>query len=100
MIIENYYYPDHIIWRKDFTVAIEIKRYTGSGTTLQQVIGQSVIYSQQYGFVVVYIADVTKEGSLAKHLNSSHLDKQDERLLSELWWYHNTAIVCRKTKEL
>ena len=94
------YYPDHIIWRKDFTVAIEIKRYTGLGTTLQQVIGQSVIYSQQYGFAVVYIGDVTEEGKLAKHLNSKSLDMRDELLLSELWWYHNTAIVCRKTKEI
>ena len=96
----HYYYPDHIIWRRDFTMAIEVKRYTGSSATLQQIIGQSVIYSQTYGFVIVYIADVTEEGSLARHLNSQPLDRQDEVLLSELWWYHNTAIVCRKTKEL
>jgi hypothetical protein len=94
------YYPDHIIWRNDFTIAIEIKRYTGSSSTLQQIIGQSVIYSQSYGFVIVYIADVTEEGNLAKHLNSNPLDKQDDILLRELWWYHNTAVVCRKTKEV
>jgi len=40
------YYPDHIIWKNDFTIALDVKRYDGKSSALQQVIGQLVIYSQ------------------------------------------------------
>ena len=93
------YYPDHIIWRNDLTVAFEVKRYTGSSSTLQQIIGQSVIYTQWYGFVVVFIADVTEQGALANRLNANPLHEDDEWLLSQLWWFHNTRVVCRQVKE-
>lgn len=93
------YFPDHIVWRNDFTVAFEVKRYTGSSSTLQQIIGQSIIYTQWYGFVVVFIADVTEQGTLANRLNADPLHKDDQWLLSQLWWFHNTSVVCRRVKE-
>lgn len=93
------YYPDHIIWKNDFTVAVEVKRYIGHSSTLQQIIGQSVIYSQWYGFALVFIADSTSEGVLARRLDETTLNEDDEWLLSQLWWYHNTTVVCRRVQE-
>jgi len=93
------YYPDHIVLKNDFSIAIEVKRYTGQSSILQQVIGQSMIYSQRYGFVLAFIADVTKDGCLAQQIHREEQAINDEFLHSELWWYHNTAIVCRHVKE-
>jgi hypothetical protein len=94
------YYPDHVISRRGFTIAIEVKRYNNHSSTLRDTVGQAVIYSQAYGFVIVFIADVTKKGTLARHLNVERLDERDEQLLSELWWYHNTLVACRRVKEV
>lgn len=93
------YFPDHIILKRDFSIAIEVKRYTGQSSVLQQVVGQSVIYAKRYGFVIAFIADVTKEGNLAKQMNAKEQPDNDVWLLGELWHYHNTAVVCRHVRE-
>lgn len=93
------YYPDHIVLRQDFSVALEIKRYTGQSSVLQQVIGQSVIYAKRYGFVIAFIADVTPEGNLAKQIHAEEQPLNEGWLMSELWWYHNTVVVCRHVRE-
>lgn len=93
------YYPDHIILKRDFSVAFEVKRYTGQSSILQQVVGQSVIYAKRYGFVIAFIADVTEEGNLARQLQSEEQPLNEDWLLSELWWHHNTAVVCRHVRE-
>jgi hypothetical protein len=93
------YYPDHIIWRGDLSIAVEVKRYTGQSSVLQQVIGQSIIYAKRYGFVLAFIADVTREGMLARNLHAETQELNDYVLMQELYWYHNTFIVCRHVKE-
>ena len=95
----HHYYPDHIILKRDFSVALEVKRYTGQSSVLQQVVGQSVIYAKRYGFVIAFIADVTPKGSLAKQIHAEEQPLNDDWLMSELWWYHNTAVVCRHVHE-
>jgi hypothetical protein len=99
-IAHHRYFPDHIIKHGDFTIALEVKRYTGQSSIMQQVIGQSIIYSQRYGFTVAFIADVTKEGQLAAKMNAELQPDNDFYLQSELWHFHNTIVVCRHVKEI
>ena len=40
-----------------------------------------------------------KDGYLAEHVQREEQAINDEFLHNELWWYHNTAIVCRHVKE-
>jgi hypothetical protein len=93
------YYPDHAIVRNDFSIAVEVKRYTGQSSIMQQVVGQSVIYSMRYGFVLVFVADTTEQGLLAQKLHPDRLYENDLALQSELWHFHNTLIVCRHVRE-
>lgn len=93
------YFPDHIVLKNGFSIAIEVKRYTGQSSILQQVVGQSVIYAKRYGFVIAFIADVTEAGNLAKQIHADEQPENESWLLSELWWYHNTVVVCRHVRE-
>jgi hypothetical protein len=94
------YYPDHIVRRDDLTIALEIKRYTGQSSVLHQVIGQSVIYAQKYGFVIAFIADETRSGRLAQVLNGGSLPADETKILANLWEHHNVKVVCRHVEEV
>lgn len=93
------YYPDHIIWRGDLTVAVEVKRYRSDSDTLLQIIGQSIIYAQAYSFVLGFIADATPDGHLAKRVNNLSQDTAEKILCRGLWEHHNIMIVCRHVRE-
>lgn len=90
-------YPDHAIWYKDWTIAVEVKLYNGQSSILQQAIGQAMIYAQRYGFIIIFIVDATPDGRLAQSFSedAAHKYRNEELLRNKLWKYHNIEIVCR-----
>ena len=65
-------------------IAVEVKR-VGSGSALREGIGQALVYSVKYDFVVVLAIDVTPDGGLKSSMNAP----LERSFLELLWERHN-----------
>ena len=76
--------PDFVVRLKDFTVAVEVKRGS-NGQSIREGIGQSIVYSMRYDYVVYLFIDCTPDKKLKESLN----EVDETWLLDELWKNHN-----------
>lgn len=70
--------------RKELRIAIEIKK-GDSGTALRSGIGQAIVYSTQFDFVVYFFVD----SSPGFDIKSSFTAKKENELIQSLWYNYN-----------
>ena len=73
---------DHI------SVAIEVKRGF-NGASIREGIGQSMVYSTYYDFVVYLFIDTNKDKSIRKSLGNP----PEQQFIKTLWDNHNIKFV-------
>ena len=77
--------PDSVLSiKKDLRIAIEIKK-GDSGAALRAGIGQALVYSTQFDFVIYFFVDI----SPGFDIKSSYSGKKERELINSLWTYHN-----------
>ncbi|MBN2017313.1 MAG: hypothetical protein JW794_04175 [Candidatus Cloacimonetes bacterium] len=76
--------PDAILELRDIRIAFEIKKGE-KGNSIRSGIGQSIVYSTQYDFVLYFFVDTTPGCDIN---SSKHGDKEKE-LIKYLWDNYN-----------
>ncbi len=77
--------PDSILSIKDeLRIAIEIKK-GDSGSSLRSGIGQSLVYSTQFDFVIYFFVDI----SPSFDIKSSYTGKKEKELIDSMWKNYN-----------
>jgi hypothetical protein len=80
--------PDMVFEIADLKVAIEIKR-GGSGSDLRAGIGQSIIYSTHYDFVLTLFIDTSDDKRVYNASNGSN----EINFAEELWKNYNIKFI-------
>ncbi len=77
--------PDSVFSIKDeLRIAIEIKK-GDSGSALRSGIGQALVYSTQFHFVIYFFVDI----SPGNDIKSSFTGKKEKELINSLWKNYN-----------
>ena len=76
--------PDFVVKIDKLRVAVEVKKGE-SGHSLREGIGQSLVYSSEFDFVVYLYVDISKD----KKIRDSMIVKQEQELVGDLWEDHN-----------
>lgn len=76
--------PDFEIRIRDTVIAIEVKRGE-TGQAIRDGLGQALVYSQKYDFVIYLFIDKSKGKALRKATTKS----KEKALLDSLWKHHN-----------
>jgi len=79
--------PDMAI-NDDISVAIEIKR-GNNGASIREGIGQSMVYSNQYDFVMYLFIDTNKDKCIKRSLGGP----PEQQFIKMLWDRHNIKFV-------
>ena len=80
--------PDMVLETDGLKVAIEFK-IGDNGKSLRSGLGQSLIYSKDYDFVVYLFIDTSKDGRIK---NYSKSEKEDE-IIESLWSKYNIKFI-------
>ena len=89
LFLGAYHRPDmEIIYDDDMRIAIEVKK-GDQGTAIRQGIGQCMVHSSAYDFVIYLFVDTSKE----KKISSSVSGKKEAELLEALWNDYNIKFV-------
>lgn len=80
--------PDFVVNLDNCSIGVEIKR-GGAGSSVRDGLGQSLVYSQVYDFVLYCFVDTSADRRI---LNSMRLGPE-RRLLESLWANHNIRFV-------
>lgn len=73
--------PDMYIRENNYRIALEYK-IVKTGDMIRAALGQCLVYSSDYDFVVCLLLDVTKDGKIRRAFLKGEKEK---RLLKELW---------------
>ena len=76
--------PDFVVKFNDMNIAVEIKRGS-TGSSIREGIGQSIVYSQMYDFVVYLYIDTSKNKVILNSMN----DKTESNVVKSLWTQSN-----------
>ncbi len=76
--------PDFVVKFNDMDIAIEIKRGS-TGSSIREGIGQSIVYSQMYDFVVYLYIDTSKNKVILNSMNN----KIESNIVNGLWSQSN-----------
>ena len=76
--------PDFVVKIDKLRVAVEVKKGE-SGHSLREGIGQSLVYSSEFDFVVYLYVDISKD----KKIRDSMSGSQEQELINDLWDNHN-----------
>lgn len=79
--------PDYLLLMHDLRIALEIK-IADDGASIREAIGQGLVYSTEYDFVVLLLIDISDDNSISNHF----YDPEVVRLLSSIWAAHNIRI--------
>jgi len=81
--------PDSVLTIKDeLRIAIEIKK-GDSGSALRSGVGQALVYSTQFDFVIYLFVDT----SAGKDIKSSFTGKKEKKLIDSLWGNYNIRFI-------
>lgn len=81
--------PDFVLEFNDITrIAIEVKM-GDCGTSLREGLGQSLVYTTEYDFVIYLFIDTTKDGDIVKSL----VNEKEIEFSDNLWYNHNIKMV-------
>lgn len=85
LFLGTYHRPDMTIdFGNNMSIAIEIKRGK-KGSSVREGIGQSIVYSTLFDFVVYLYIDTSKE----KRIRNSHTGGREKELIVSLWENYN-----------
>jgi len=85
LFLGTYHRPDMTIdFGNKTSIAIEIKRGK-KGSSVREGIGQSIVYSTLFDFVVYLYIDTSKE----KRIRNSHTGGREKELIVSLWENYN-----------
>jgi len=76
--------PDFVVKIDKLRVAVEVKKGE-SGHSLREGIGQSLVYSSEFDFVVYLYVDISKD----KKIRDSMSGPREQELINDLWDSHN-----------
>jgi hypothetical protein len=76
--------PDFVVKIDKLRVAVEVKKGE-TGHSLREGIGQSLVYSSEFDFVVYLYVDISKD----KKIRDSMGGVQEQELITDLWDNHN-----------
>jgi hypothetical protein len=76
--------PDFVVKIDKLRVAVEVKKGE-SGHSLREGIGQSLVYSSEFDFVVYLYVDISKDKKIRDSMGGS----QEQELINDLWDNHN-----------
>lgn len=76
--------PDFTIELGDMNIAVEIKK-GGSGQSIREGIGQSIVYTTNFDFVVYLFVDTSRDDRLKNAMTG----KKEQELTNSLWEQHN-----------
>jgi hypothetical protein len=76
--------PDFVVKIDKLRVAVEVKKGE-TGHSLREGIGQSLVYSSEFDFVVYLYVDISKD----KKIRDSMSGSQEQELINDLWDNHN-----------
>ena len=82
------HYPDFAVHIRGLKIAIELK-IGGGGGSLRGGIGQSLIYSMDYDFVIYLLVDSSKE----RRVKSNSTGKSESYLIQSIWEKYNIKLV-------
>lgn len=80
--------PDFVIEIGSMRVAIEIK-ISDSGSSIRSGLGQAMVYSTDYDFVICLFIDTSSDGEISKSVNY----EIENHLIRTLWIDHNIRFV-------
>ncbi len=76
--------PDAILDLEDFRIGIEIKKGEGGGA-LRSGLGQCLLYSTEFDFILYLFVDITPNQNIQKSTNGS----REKEIIEDLWQSHN-----------
>lgn len=76
--------PDFTIDIDGIRIALEIKK-GNNGSSIREGIGQSVVYSHDYDFVVYLFVDISPDKRMVKSLG----EELESKIIADLWNNHN-----------
>jgi hypothetical protein len=76
--------PDFVVKIDKLRVAVEVKKGE-TGHSLREGIGQSLVYSSEFDFVVYLYVDISKD----KKIRDSMTGEREQELINDLWKRHN-----------
>ena len=76
--------PDFVVKIDKLSVAVEVKKGE-TGSSLREGIGQSLVYSSAFDFVVYLYVDISKDKKIRDSMNG----KKEQELINDLWESHN-----------
>jgi hypothetical protein len=77
-------WPDMVLEMSGVNIAIEFKK-GDTGNSLRSGLGQSLIYSKDYDFVIYLFIDTSKDGKI----KNSEDNKKEKELVEDLWKRYN-----------
>lgn len=76
--------PDAILDLNDFRIGIEIKKGDG-GSSLRNGLGQCLLYSSEFDFVLYLFVDITPNQNIQKSIKG----QREKDIIDDLWNNHN-----------
>ena len=76
--------PDFVVKIDKLSVAVEVKKGE-TGSSLREGIGQSLVYSSSFDFVVYLYVDISKDKKIRDSMNGA----KEQELINDLWDSHN-----------
>lgn len=80
--------PDFEVLLRDLRIAIEVKR-GDSGGEVRAGIGQAIVYSQLYDFVIYLMIDASDHRTICASLEG----EREQQFLARLWREHNVRLI-------
>ena len=79
--------PDFEVLLPNTSIAVEVK-LVGAGQGVREGLGQALVYSRKYDFVILLAIDVTRSGSFKESL----LQESERVFIDSLWDLHNIRV--------
>jgi len=76
--------PDMALEINGMNLAIEFKK-GGNGSSLREGIGQAIVYTSKYDFVIYLLIDTTKD----KSIQQASKNPLESKFINDLWNHHN-----------
>jgi hypothetical protein len=80
--------PDAVLDLGDIRIAIEIKK-GDNGSAIRAGLGQSLLYSHEYSFVVFFFVDTTP----GLNIKNSITGEKEQEIINDLWNNHNVRFI-------
>jgi len=79
--------PDMEVNFNDMNIALEFKK-GDSGQSVRDIIGQSIVYSKAYDFVISLLIDTSPRKNIVNSINGIH----EQTIIKSLWDMHNIVL--------